>query len=925
MKQVHILLILTAIILMGMVQTAEATSEAAVLYLRVAPGARPAGMGEAFVSIADDATATYWNPAGLGNEPMAGTLKTRKLAPAFGMITDVVTLKGASGGNETWVIADNKLLMFDGKHWNAGRDFETSSDQTLFDFLKTIFNTEDDEQLIKMGEQVREVSCPVTAEEVDAFIAKVKSVVTEDYASRDDLLADLDNFKDGFDGCLLNPNQFYNLQNKIAEGLVDSIVTSEELDRITFSLDRAIYRFLPSHLTVPYSVGIDGNLTCLGGTSRYLWVGTDEGLFRRANRIWARFGADMLPSTVVTTIAGYDDHLMIGTEMGLVSYYHGAFAEFSDLPQAPVEAVTYVSAKTVYAVVGGVVYYYNDNRWSDSYKYVVRLDDTMEKLATRAGIYHTDTEYSALEKRIRDMNAIITAPTQSNESAVQISPEAAASAEETAEADTGSGEAVVEDKTDVSMSGEEPALEVEPIPVEEPTTTTVYLSDEQWLIEGKVIQLPYSPTMRYKVTALAYDLSGGLWIGTTGGLLSFDGSLWARYGYSEYVNRSVDSSGAAVSMTAEEIARNQLSDDDPDLVAILAANIDSYNELNGRPVAPGRKVYVYNSNLGSPIYSIGVNLGELFVGTEYGLLKFTSEGWRQVNEERLNRRQVVGTYDYAGQSYFISNNAVTIESKGAHEVVLMHVNWLPTLGLDMYYEFLSYVHNVRGLGTMGLSFIYLNYGQIDFRDAEGASIGSEDPFELTTALSFGTSLSDNIKTGLTVKFIYSHLSSVGAGEERGNGVASAFAFDVGVLVKLSDRLQFGSALTNIGPEITYVDADQNDPLPRNLAVGFSYKLVNSQYNRLIAQIEVNRMLTNLNHGFSKELDYAIKHVGAEYLYSNLIALRVGYKYDKEGDVKHLTFGAGLELKGARLDFAYVPSSEDSPLSNTLRISGTVNF
>lgn len=35
-------------------------------YLKKGVGARPSGMGNAFVAIADDATATYWNPAGLG-------------------------------------------------------------------------------------------------------------------------------------------------------------------------------------------------------------------------------------------------------------------------------------------------------------------------------------------------------------------------------------------------------------------------------------------------------------------------------------------------------------------------------------------------------------------------------------------------------------------------------------------------------------------------------------------------------------------------------------------------------------------------------------------------------------------------------------------------------------------------------------------
>jgi len=43
-----------------------AQSEAACPSLLIAPGARAGGMGEANVALAEDATATYWNPAGLG-------------------------------------------------------------------------------------------------------------------------------------------------------------------------------------------------------------------------------------------------------------------------------------------------------------------------------------------------------------------------------------------------------------------------------------------------------------------------------------------------------------------------------------------------------------------------------------------------------------------------------------------------------------------------------------------------------------------------------------------------------------------------------------------------------------------------------------------------------------------------------------------
>ncbi len=54
----------------GSAEWASATPEsrAAVLFLLIKPGARASGMGETYVAIADDATATYFNPAALAGQ-----------------------------------------------------------------------------------------------------------------------------------------------------------------------------------------------------------------------------------------------------------------------------------------------------------------------------------------------------------------------------------------------------------------------------------------------------------------------------------------------------------------------------------------------------------------------------------------------------------------------------------------------------------------------------------------------------------------------------------------------------------------------------------------------------------------------------------------------------------------------------------------
>ncbi|MBU4443541.1 MAG: hypothetical protein L6422_00420, partial [Candidatus Marinimicrobia bacterium] len=58
-------LIILTILLIG-ANSLFAQSEAGAIWLLINPGARPAGMGETGVAIADDAYASYWNPAGLG-------------------------------------------------------------------------------------------------------------------------------------------------------------------------------------------------------------------------------------------------------------------------------------------------------------------------------------------------------------------------------------------------------------------------------------------------------------------------------------------------------------------------------------------------------------------------------------------------------------------------------------------------------------------------------------------------------------------------------------------------------------------------------------------------------------------------------------------------------------------------------------------
>jgi hypothetical protein len=59
-------LVLMGLVLVGVAGASEAFAQTAALSLSLPPTARANGMGQAYVALADDATATWWNPAGMG-------------------------------------------------------------------------------------------------------------------------------------------------------------------------------------------------------------------------------------------------------------------------------------------------------------------------------------------------------------------------------------------------------------------------------------------------------------------------------------------------------------------------------------------------------------------------------------------------------------------------------------------------------------------------------------------------------------------------------------------------------------------------------------------------------------------------------------------------------------------------------------------
>ena len=65
----------------------------------------------------------------------------------------------------------------------------------------------------------------------------------------------------------------------------------------------------------------------------------------------------------------------------------------------------------------------------------------------------------------------------------------------------------------------------------------------------------------------------------------------------------------------------------------------------------------------------------------------------------------------ANDAYASYWNPAGLAYQEGSELAFMHVNWLPNLADDMYYEFLGYRKSFPNLGTIGGHLIYLNLGE----------------------------------------------------------------------------------------------------------------------------------------------------------------------------------------------------------------------
>ncbi|OGS20444.1 MAG: hypothetical protein A2252_10425 [Elusimicrobia bacterium RIFOXYA2_FULL_39_19] len=250
----------------------------------------------------------------------------------------------------------------------------------------------------------------------------------------------------------------------------------------------------------------------------------------------------------------------------------------------------------------------------------------------------------------------------------------------------------------------------------------------------------------------------------------------------------------------------------------------------------------------------------------------------------------------------IGSNPAGLASLEKSEVTATYAVWFQ----EINYQYLAYAMPT-GAGTFGLAINMLGAPGMDRRDANGDLVDTAGNI-VTTAekfgandsaitLSYSKSLGEKMAIGVNVKSITQKID-----DKSG----STIGLDIGGLYKLSEKINLGLALQNVGGSVKFLDVA--DPIPTNLKIGSKYQAS----EKLMVALDINIGTAD---------SVSTVNLGTQYTVAmgeNMaLPLRLGYRTGIEsGGMSGISLGLGFELKKSfGVDFTWAPYGD---LGDTIR-------
>ena len=252
-------------------------------------------------------------------------------------------------------------------------------------------------------------------------------------------------------------------------------------------------------------------------------------------------------------------------------------------------------------------------------------------------------------------------------------------------------------------------------------------------------------------------------------------------------------------------------------------------------------------------------------------------------------------------------NPAGITSIEERSVFVGYTSWFA----DMQHLAFSAAINLGDYGIVGINAVNMDYGDIKGTAISNSELGYDDTGnldvkELAIGLTYGRKFSDRFGVGLTIKYVSQDLIARNS---------SVIAFDIGTIYNtLWNDVKIAVSIQHFSGQLKYID--ENFELPLTFRVGISMNALGltdipSEIHKLTVALEgVNP------RDFSERI-----HIGSEYVFRKMFALRAGYKFNY--DLESFSFGAGLMYSGIQVDYSY--SDFGSIFGSINRISLVLNF
>ena len=338
--------------------------------------------------------------------------------------------------------------------------------------------------------------------------------------------------------------------------------------------------------------------------------------------------------------------------------------------------------------------------------------------------------------------------------------------------------------------------------------------------------------------------------------------------------------------------------------------------------------------------------------------------------------------DVYSQQWNPSKYAFSLDKQGFS---VGYTPYLVELVNDISLSQVTYFNKFNERSAFAGSIRYFSLGEIELRKDLDDTPVVVKPAEYALDLSYSMKLSDYFSMSVGGRFIRSNLRIPTEGSS--SAAANSFAFDVSgfhqseemAFNSFNGKLRWGFNLQNLGPKINYDKAagdEGSNFLPANMKLGAGFDFILDDYNKVSVGLEVNKLLVptplepepiDLNDdgdtedpgetdgvseaniaydkigwaegifksfndapdGMSEELKEFTYSVGAEYLYQDSFAFRLGYFNESpdKGARRFFSLGAGFKYNIIKVDVSYLFSASKvkNPLENTLRFSLSFAF